>query len=190
MTVRDCTSLKDWAKQITRDMKAREKRVKRGQTKTADQTARWMKANTIPKAFGDLMDSVHVETTSDGAILVTDAPHAAAVENGSRPHWVPLEALIKWVKLRGMQGIMPEKKLQRLPGSTTQMHARSIAQQIRDHSFSSRTTPIDAPEKIARAIQAAIAKRGTKPQHYQLKSMPALNAFLHQNMQDAVEERD
>lgn len=55
-------------------------------------------ARAIPKDMGLLRQSAHAQATSDGAEILVDAPHAAAVELGSRPHWAPLEPLIDWVR--------------------------------------------------------------------------------------------
>lgn len=50
-----------------------------------------IKSNT-PVAFEDLKKSVHAE----GNEVVVDAPHAVAVEVGSRPHVAPLAPIIAW----------------------------------------------------------------------------------------------
>lgn len=53
-------------------------------------------ARSAPKDTGDLKKSVHGVIVSPGGYVVVDAPHAAMVENGSRPHFVPVKALIPW----------------------------------------------------------------------------------------------
>src|SRR5258706_767286 len=79
----------------------REKRI-RGAIKKPGNAGVTIVKHAVPVAFGELRETVH----ATGTKIVVDAPHAAPVEVGSRPHWVPLEALIKWVKLRAAQGLL------------------------------------------------------------------------------------
>jgi len=107
-------SLKDAEKAIREDMRAREKRLKVAVRKAARQTRNYVVRETIPRAFAELAESVHVEDGKAGnSSVVADAPHAAAVENGSRPHRPPLEPLIMWVQLRGLQSITSKGMLRR-----------------------------------------------------------------------------
>lgn len=55
-------------------------------------------ARRAPKDLGNLKRSSHAEITPSGAQIVVDAPHAGAVELGSRPHWMPLQPLLDWAK--------------------------------------------------------------------------------------------
>lgn len=55
-----------------------------------------------PKATMRLSDSVGVEEHSNGnAEVVVRAPHAQAVEIGSRPHMPPVPPLIEWAEAIG-----------------------------------------------------------------------------------------
>jgi len=45
---------------------------------------------------GKLRQSVRAEPTPIGAAIVVDAPHAAPINNGTRPFFPPLEPLIEW----------------------------------------------------------------------------------------------
>jgi hypothetical protein len=53
-------------------------------------------ASRAPKDQGDLKRSTHGVVRSPGGYIVVDAPYAAAVEQGSRPHWVSIKALLPW----------------------------------------------------------------------------------------------
>lgn len=179
---------------IRRDLRGRQKAVEKAIARTATQGARHVRRN-VPVAHGELRNSVQAV---DGHRIVADAPHAAPVETGSRPHWPPLAPLVKWVKLRGMQGLTTPKRQARLPGTTTKLHAGSVAGAIRAHSVATGyadwqggATSVEAPEAVARAIQAAIAKHGTKPHWYMRGSVPAVEDILDREIRrglDAAEK--
>ena len=116
--------------------------------------------------------------------MIVTAPHAAAVENGSRPHWVPIDPLIAWVKLRGMQGLNRSGR-----GATTSIHAKSIKSELKSMQQGSRGAKfnsVDDAEEVARRIQYAIAHVGTKPQHYVLRAIPTIEGFLHEEIEIAI----
>lgn len=166
----------------------RERRIKRAVRESAHKGAAHVRRN-IPVAFGELRSSIHVESRAPGrATIIADAPHACAVETGARPHWAPIEPLIRWVKLRGFQGLTAEPQRRRLPGTTTQEHAEGVAGQLAAME-SEGATPINAPENIAYAIQAAIAKRGTKPHWYARNSVPAIVEILDGRIRAALPDR-
>lgn len=135
-----------------------------------------------PKAFGELRDSVH--TASSPTRITVTAPHAAAVEIGSRPHVVPIDDLVRWVKLRGMQGLTKGGRVRRSIGNpgkvgpTTAQQAITVAAQLRSLEKNGALS-IDAAEQVARRIQAAIAKAGTAPHWYVRKSLPQIEADLN-----------
>lgn len=135
-------------------------------------------------AHGELRESVHVE----GARIVVDAPHAAAVNNGSRPHMPPLAPLIEWVKLRGMQGLGTDRQLKNSPGNTTASAARGVAGMLAKHARGG-SSDIDAPRKVAMAIAMAIAKRGTKPHHFIERAMPEIRAILKEEIEGIRREK-
>jgi hypothetical protein len=158
---------------------------------SAKQTATHVRRN-MPVAFGELRRSIRVEkggTKSKVAARVfTDAPHAAPVETGSRPHWPPLAPLVRWVKLRGMQGLTGRgglrTKFGRTAGTTTAGHAKGVAGTLRGME-SGGALGLGAPVQVARAIQVAISKRGTKPHWYMRSAVPRCREFLRTNMQTA-----
>jgi hypothetical protein len=168
---------------------------------------------TLPIAFHELEKSLHIVKNDERTVsLVADAPHAEAVELGSRPHVPPLEPLIEWVKLRGMQGLYDMRH--KLKGTTTRQHAKNIAQTLHimalGHKQGKRTAmrkagfskqairagmakqglsnDINDPVEIARAIQQAIAKRGTRPHKYMANALPEIERQLDINIKLAIED--
>lgn len=160
-----------------------DKAFKRATKKAARKHAAHLRRN-MPVATSELRDSV----VARGSKVIVDAPHAAAVERGSRPHWPPFEPILEWVKLRGFQGLMSAKQMARLPGTSTVQHAQAVASGIRDRMLTDGSDAIaaNAPEQIARAIQASIAKHGTKPQWYMRNSLPAAHGFLSEAVTEEI----
>ena len=190
-TVRHVKGLKELGQVLRRDMKARERRVQSAIRRTAQKGAAHVRRN-VPVAFSELRDSV----SATGTKIVADAPHAAAVEVGSRPHWPPLEPLIKWVKLRGMQGLASDRQLSRLPGTTTEQQARAVNAELsrfavaRSRRGRATALDIDAPRKVAFLIARAISRRGTKPHFYMRNSLAAILGILHIEIEAALPDRD
>ncbi|HHH29032.1 MAG TPA: HK97 gp10 family phage protein [Polyangiaceae bacterium] len=52
-------------------------------------------------ATGELARSVVTTRVDDGAIVRVEAPHAPFMEEGTRPHFPPLQPLEDWVRLKG-----------------------------------------------------------------------------------------
>lgn len=187
MRVTKCKGMAEFRRVYRRDMRALERRLGKALRKAAQKAAAHVRRN-VPVAFSELRDSVHVV----GSRIIVDAPHAAAVEWGSRPHWAPLEPLVRWVKLRGFQGLQSEGQLKRLSGTTTFEHATRVAGDLaasrRGGAVGAETswTSIDAPVEIARAIQLKIAVAGTKPQHYMAKAVPHARAFVGVEVEAAL----
>lgn len=203
MSIQTFRSIGEAARAIERDMAARERRLQIAIRKTARQT-RNAAVRSVPRAFGELADSIEAEDIAPGhSDVVADAPHAAAVEVGSRPHMPPLAPLIAWVELRGMQGLTAKGnvKSNRIRGvhflvkDPRKEAARNIAQQLRSRlgrsgasawrarasqgPLAQRETGHDpATVAIARAIQMKIARSGTKPRRYMQATIPeALDAL-------------
>lgn len=183
-------SLGELTRELKKLGKRAEKRAKAARRRAAQKTAAHVRRN-IPVAFSELRDSVEAK----GETVIADAPHAAAVEKGSRPHRPPIEPLIRWVKLRGMQGLTTPGRMKRIPGTTTVAHATRVAKQIRAISdasgysdWSGGATDADAPRQIAFQIAAAIAKKGTKPHHYMAKAVPKAREILAVELQKELAE--
>lgn len=170
------------ARRVPKDMQAREKRIARAISNTTTRGAALVRRR-VPVAFSELRDSVQHDATR----VFADAPHAAAVENGSRPHWVPLEPLIRWVKLRGMQGLSG-RSMKRFSGTTTALHAARMRTLLALSVDKHESTPVDAPMQIAKTIQLAIHAHGTKPHHYMGGSVPGIVDILDEQIKTAVEE--
>jgi hypothetical protein len=160
------------ARLFAKHQKERQQKVERAARKAASKGVSIVKRK-IPVAFGELRESAHREGTS----VVVDAPHAAPVEVGSRPHMPPLEPILRWVKLRGAQGLLSARQQQRLPGTTTASHALSVAIALKAQEKDG-ALDVNAPLRIARAIQHAIAKHGTKPHWYARSALPLIRAAL------------
>lgn len=120
-------------------------------------------AQAAPVDVGTIKSSGHVEGGIEAPRIVIDAPHAAAVELGSRPHVAPLQPLVDWVKRhRASFGIK---------GRGTQRNAKTGRFEV--------SAEIVA---IARAIQQKIAREGTKPRFFVRNAIPKLVEALAQEM--------
>jgi hypothetical protein len=158
-------------RRLKSDLKQKQKQFEAATRKTAREGVTYVRRN-IPVAFGELRSSLHAEKSPPA--IVADAPHAAPVETGSRPHWPPFAPILRWVQFRGIQGRLAPKRMKRLPGTTTAGAAQSIAGQLGSRG--------EGAEGVARAIQASIAKKGTKPHWYMRQAIPDVRAILARNM--------
>lgn len=175
---------------ITKDLQSVQEYVGKALYKTARDAVPVIRKRT-PKAFGNLADSIH----ASGDIVprtVVDAPHAAAVEVGSRPHTPDFEALLAWVKLRGAQGLTKRggdrRRFQRSAGPSTAYQAVSVRQALKAEIQRGPNpySPVDAPEQVARAIAAAIQVRGTKPHFFVRDSLDGIRAALDKNVRATI----
>lgn len=153
----------------------------------------------VPKAFGELAESLHAaDGDGEGVIAktVVDAPHAAAVEVGTLPHYPDYEALLAWVKLRGMQGLTGGGRVRRhygrSEGPTTPQHAVAVASEIKSYEVrggrnAGRHIPVNAAEAVARRIANTIAKVGTHPHWYVRDSLPEIQSKLESNIERALD---
>jgi hypothetical protein len=97
--------------------------------------------------------------------------------------------LIRWVKLRGFQGLTAEPQRGRLRGTTTREHAEGVAGQLAAFEQEDGSVDANAPEQIARAIQLAIAAHGTKPHWYARNALPAIHGILDAQIRAALPDR-
>jgi len=102
MTTYRVQSLRELGALFARHQRERERRIG-GAVTAAAKVGTTVVKRRVPVAFGELRESVHAEESDRGVAIVVDAPHAAPVETGSRPHTPPLAPLVAWVKLRGAQ---------------------------------------------------------------------------------------
>jgi hypothetical protein len=93
------SSPRDFAKKFGQDMKALQKGVDGALRRSVERAAADVRERA-PKASGFLRESIHAV----GLRVVCDAPYAAAVEYGSRPHWPPIAPIIAWVEIKGFVG--------------------------------------------------------------------------------------
>ena len=121
---------------------------------------------------GGLRNSVERRDFADGAEVYMGSPHAAIIEEGTRPFTPPLAPLIAWVIRKKLAGAGRFK--QRAAG-------RARSRRVKDGgSTASELATIHVLEEreeaiiIARAIQKAIAKRGIRPRHYFQKAVNRL----------------
>lgn len=185
-----CNSIDDFNKLFRTHMRERTTRIKKAVRRTATQGKRVMSRN-MPIAFRVLLGSLEVDPLPNGGSRVgSSAPHAEGTEIGTRPHYPPIGPLIKWVKLRGMQGNLSLRQLKKLPGTTTHRHALTIAAQLRMMENKRRgvgvSLNVDAPTRIAYAIQQAIGKNGTKPHFWARKSLPEIMTILDAEVSAAL----
>ena len=173
---------------LERDARDRARRVRTGIRATSRKAVSLLKKR-VPVAFGELRESVHSESDARGARTVVDAPHAVPVEIGARPHWIPIEPLVAWVKLRAAQGLLTPRQIGRLPGTTTQAHAISMAGQLQAMEKDG-ALDVDAPLRIAYAIQAKLAKTGTPPHWYARDSLPEIMNVLDTQVRLALEDKE
>lgn len=129
-------------------------------------------ARAAPVDTGRLKQSITVRKKgpSGHPEIVAQAPHAGPVEVGSRPHWVPIKPLERWVRRHaGGFGIMARAK-----GRT-----RGIGRLNRGLRRGARAKSDAAITRIAHAIQLKIARYGTAPRWYMRKSLPRLRMILN-----------
>lgn len=175
-------------REVRQDLRTIRRRVLNA-TYEAAKLGRILAKDLAPIAFKELSQGIIAFRTKEGAIVRSTAPHSGAVEHGSRPHTPPIEPLIAWVKLRGKQGLSSRKRKFK---STAEHRSRAadlrVAASIRALSDTVTTrrgrakvvsTPIDAAEQVARAIQFAIAKNGTKPTFFMKQAVPEVERVVH-----------
>lgn len=190
MTVNVRCTLDELEARVAADMAQLQRDLEDAVNHTAHEAAEIIKTR-VPVAFGDLQGSVHGEHMK----TVVDAPHAAAVEIGSRPHVPDMARLIAWVKLRGKQGInrhgrvrhpkQPTFKYGR-GGGNTRNHALAVAHELKSMESSNGSLDIDAPERVAQRISQAIQKGGTKPHWYVRSSLPTIRVALKTEIRKAL----
>jgi len=103
----------------------------------------------VPVNTGRLRASITPEVRPQARRIVgivgTNVAYAAPVEYGSRPHWVPIGPLIRWVHLKKLAGTYSIRTKRRLGAA---------AQRVTED------------RQVAHMIQWAIARRGTRAQPF------------------------
>lgn len=183
--------------QLAAELDALSKRIEKGVqqviTETASEGVRIVE-NNVPVAFGELKDSIEHKKLSNGdAQIRVTAPHAAAAEIGSRPHWPDIDKLERWVKLRGMQGLSTHRgkrdnrvfigsnRRTMTPKEWSRLQARRVRVQIQSKERGG-AVDINEPRRIAFQIARKISKSGTEPFFYTKRSLPAIFSILKRKM--------
>lgn len=102
--------------------------------------------------LGELAKSVSVTTVEDGAEVTVDAPHAAPIEEGTRPFRPPLRPLMLWA-LRKFS--LDEGEAWRV--------ARAVAAQIEKEGIAPRYYFATALEEAAGEMRDEIAREVAGP---------------------------
>jgi hypothetical protein len=166
---------------IKADLDKKRRRIRSAVRRVAGAGVKVAEKNA-PEAFGNLRLSGDLVDGSNGPVIRFSAPHAAALEVGSRPHTPPLAPLVAWVKLRGMQGLTAKGRLTR-----KKTVGRYIQGRIREESRKPRkATDLAAVMAVARSIQMAIARRGTKPTWYLRRALEEIRPMLAARVTEAV----
>lgn len=101
--------------------------------------------------------------------------HALPVEFGSRPHWPPFAPILGWVqrnlRVRVFTG-----------GSGEKVRVGTIKPRLTRGTVKARDAEV---ERVARAVQASIAKRGTKPVRFATRAVRLAAARSEAVMQRA-----
>lgn len=123
-----------------------------------------------PEASGKLRKSFFSKmSATEKNIYVkvgNDAPYAAYVEEGTRPHMPPVAAIAGWVRIKNLVGSNPRKIIQR----------RGL-----------RLERTDEEMVLAWAIAKKIAKAGTKAQHFFKRAIRDVDEKGKENVYRAVE---
>lgn len=150
----------------------------------------------VPVAFGELRASIHAERgKKNHPVTSVAAPHAAAVEIGSRPHKPDFKRLLAWVKLRGFQALNTKsntlkKRISKTLGFTSAYQVPRIGKlikkmEVRGKKGIGRHLPIDAAEQVAMAISRGIEQHGTRPFWFVRNSLPEIHTILKTEMEAA-----
>ncbi len=102
-------------------------------------------------------------------------PYSAYVEFGTRPHWPPIRPLYEWV----------EKKLDIVDRANVFDEGDVLVRQRVIRQFGTRRAAarwqpqrrydrFNAIMKIARAVQRAIGRRGTRPRYYMRRALESM----------------
>jgi hypothetical protein len=174
-------SLDQLGEAIRRDLRKLDKEVVRGAIRRAAKRGADICRAAAPVAFEELRESVHDIPTEDGAIIRADAPHAAAVEHGSRPHMPPVKPLIRWVQLRGIQGLTGSRAR---PARAVVRALRAVRGIVKVNKQPVILT--SAIERVAWAIAVKIKQRGTRPQPFMRISLPFCVLVLDEEITAAL----
>ena len=108
-----------------------------------------------PVDTGQYAASTRTEISPTGGMVYNNAPHAAIIEYGARPHWAPLAPLYWWAYRKFRVSLKFEHASLRMAP-----HRRGSRFLAKFSTYREREAM-----NIARAVQRSIAKRGQHPRH-------------------------
>jgi hypothetical protein len=116
-----------------------------------------------------LINSHYTTPTERGALVGVDAPHAAFMEYGTRPHRPPFQPLADWCYRKGLIDVqvtdadldefLSRAKLGSKPGLALEGEDRELQEMI------------DEAIQIVLAIVGKIASEGIEPRHYMRRAI-------------------
>ena len=99
MSIKHLSGLKALGAALRKDMKGVERKVGTTCVKTCKAGVNIVKKK-LPRQ-DSIKKGLEAEKTSTGAILHSTAPHSGYVEEGTRPHHIPMDPLIAWATEKG-----------------------------------------------------------------------------------------
>lgn len=109
-----------------------------------------------------------------------NAAHAAPVNDGSRPHWPPLDPILAWVK----------RNVRLVPQATDEGPSLKPQFKPRQRAGTKRVADPEAL-RIANAIRATIAKKGTEPVNFKERAIrqvePRMQTIIDENVRRALD---
>jgi hypothetical protein len=130
-----------------------------------------------PVDLGIYRNRWDVDNLPNGATLYNDAPYAAVIELGSRPHWPPLAPILAWAS--------------RKAGGITTGTGRPLASRKGGRPASTSTHTAGENAEIyafAMAVQRHIARYGTKPKFVLRNAIPRSKTILREESIRAMRE--
>jgi len=120
-------------------------------------------AEATPSDRGHARQAWESRVTPEGAALQNDWPYIGILEMGSRPHWPPIMPILRWlVRKEGLD----------LAGGS--------------RSFNDLSEVPSQTYAVARAIQATIAREGTKPHHMVQNNLPKLRSIAKDEVEKVL----
>ena len=120
-----------------------------------------------------------VQNRVDGAELRNDCPHAAIIEEGSRPHWPPRGPLREWV-IRKIKDIGVGNIAQgKTPPLSTQSGKSRGVRRINGQIDESDSKVID---RITYLVCRKISRVGTKPHFILRNNQPLFTSLMRANI--------
>lgn len=127
---------------------------------------------------GDVLASGQVEAPKRRSIVVKwTAAHAKYVNWGTRPHWPPLAPILAWVK----------RNLRRF--TDTSGASRDVIKPSGRIAERARRAPEAVALRVARGVQAKIAREGTAPVYFAQKGAREAMRQAPGLLQAALDER-